>query len=102
MSLARWILTDGGDVGPENVEHSREFRVVREVVVPLEHTRDDIRVAKIEPVPGRRGQHKGIAHLLVGFPPERDFKAEVVVFGDVVITEPKRQSPQHRYDLLAE
>lgn len=102
MAPTSGILTHGRDIRPENIEHGRQFRVVREVVVPLEHTRDDIWVAEIEPVPGRRAQHKDIAHLLVRFPSKRDFKPEVVVLGDVVIAEPKRQSPQHRYDLLAD
>lgn len=95
-------LTHGGDVRTENIEHGREFRVVGEVVVPLEHTRDDIRVAEIEPVPGRRAQHKGVAQVLVSLPSKRYLKTKVVVLGDAVITEPKRQSPQHRCNLLAD
>lgn len=102
MAPSSGILTHGGDIRPENIEHSREFRVVREVVVPLEHARDDIRVAEIEPVPGRRAQHKDIAHLPMSFPSKRYLKAEVVILGDAVITEPKRQSPQHRRNLLAD
>lgn len=43
-------LTHSGYVRPKNIEHSRELGVMGEVVVPLEHTRDDIRVAEIEPV----------------------------------------------------
>lgn len=95
-------FTHGGDIRPENIEHGREFRVVREVVIPLEHTRDDIRAAEIEPVPGRRAQHKGVAQLLVSFPSEWYLKTKVVVLGDAVITEPERQSPQHRCNLLAD
>lgn len=71
------------------------------VVVPFEHTRDDIRVAEIKPVPGRGAQHKDITHLLVAFPPQWDLKPQIVILGDVVVTEPKRQSPQQRHDLLA-
>lgn len=74
---------------------------MRKVVVPLEHTRDDIGVAKIKPVPSWRTQHKDIAHFLVCFPPQWDLKPQVVVLGDVVIAKPKGQPPEQRHDLLA-
>lgn len=94
-------LTHSRNVRPENVEHSRELGVMGKVIIPLEHSRDEIRVAEIQPVPSWGAQHKDITHLLVAFPPQWDLKSQVVVLGDIILTQTKRQSLEQSHDLLA-